>query len=316
MSKPRGRAYINNISNIKMSDFKVGSKNAVVAIEHLLYNISESELTNVAAFLAQENSVPVDTYCQKGGYWTFEVLERFLLQRGIKCTKVGVGGKWLLDAPRFLRENPSVVGFLDTITLNSFKWDGAQWKTPSMSCTILPKQSLVVIHKMWVPFERFYDKTFHVTTDEDKWTRYECHPTSCWRMETVNYEGCKNAVKQKMREYKKSPIMMSNSKEILMCKPTSKGWKTETLLNYEFLSLQASAKQVSESLSTLLVDHIECSGGDSGWTVMAHALFSAFQHLKGRLNPNDLSNFSVKEIQTLKDYETTYLEKMNQTNKV
>jgi hypothetical protein len=293
-----------------MSDFKVGAKKAVVAIEHLLYNISESELTNVAAFLAQENAVPVDTYCKRGGYWTFAVVERFLLQRGMKCTCAGIGGKWLLDAPRFLRENQSVVGFLDTLTLTSFKWDGTQWTTPTANCTILPKQSLVVIHKMWIPFEQFYDKTFHVTTDESDWTRFECHPSSCWRVETVNYEGCKNAVKQKMREYKKSPIMMSNSKEILMCKPTSKGWKTETLLNYECLSLQDSAKQVSESLSALLVDHIECTGGDRGWTVMAHALFSAFQHLKGRLNPNDLSNFTQAEVETLRDYETMYLDKM------
>lgn len=294
-----------------MSNFKVGAKNAVVAIEHLLYNISESELTNVAAVLAQENSVPVDTYCQKGGYWTFEVVERFLFERGIKCTFAGVSGKWLLDAPRFLRENPSVVGFLDTSSLTAFKWNGAQWTTPTTICTILPKQSLVVIHKMWIPFEKFFEKTFHVTTDEDEWTRYECHPSSCWRMETVNYEGCKNAVKQTMREYKKSPIMMSNSTELLMCKPTSKGWKTKTLLNYEFLSLHESARQVSESLSTLLVDHIECSGSGDGWTVMAHALFSAFQHLKGRLNPNDLSNFTEEDIQTLQDYEATYLKKMD-----
>ena len=295
----------------RMSDFKVGAKKAVVAIEHLLYSISESELTNVAAFLAQENSVPVDTYCKKGGYWTFEVVERFLIRRGIKCTRAGVGGKWLLDAPRFLRENPSVVGFIDTSTLDSFKWDGRRWTTPTAHCTILPKHSLVVIHKMWVPFEQFYDKAFHVTTDDDEWTRYECQPSSCWRMETVNYQGCKNAVKKTMREYKKSPIMMSNSKEILMCKPTSKGWKTETLLNYEFLSRQDSARQVSESLSTALVDHIECSGGPDGWTVMAHALFSAFQHLKGRLDPNDLSNLSVDDIQALQEYEATYLAKMN-----
>jgi len=104
---------------------------------------------------------------------------------------------------------------------------------------------------------------------------------------------------------------MSNSKEILLCRPTSRGWKTETLLNYEFLSMQDSARQVSESLSTALVDHIECSGGPDGWTVMAHALFSAFQHLKGRLDPNDLSNLSVEDIQALQEYEATYLAKMN-----
>lgn len=293
-----------------MSDFKLGAKKGVVAIEHLLYNICESELNNIAAGLAQENSVPVDTYCSKGGYWTFEVVQCFLLGRGVKCTLASTSGQWLLDAPRFLRENTSVIGFLDTRTLESFKWNGESWSTPNKTIPILPKQSLVVVHKMWIPFERFFVNAFHVTTDEDGWTRYECQPSSCWRMETVNYDGCKNAVKKQMREHKKSPILMSNSTEILLCSPSSKGWSTETILNYECLPLEDSAQQVSESLADILVGHIEGSDRRRGWSVMAHALFSAFQHLKGRLNPNDLSQLTDDEIETLQKYEAKFLSQM------
>mgnify|MGYP006072741913 CR=1 FL=1 len=298
-----------------MSDLKTGAKNAVIALEHLLYTISEGDLTNISAILAQENSVPVHTYCSKGGYWTFAVVKRFLVERGMKCTMASKSGQWFLDAPKFLRENPGVVGFIDDQTLESFKWNGTGWSSPRRQAVQLPTNSLFIVHKMWVPFQKFFNNAFHITTDENEWTRYECHPTSCWRMETVNYEGCKNTIKQQMREYKKSPIMMSNSTEILLCRPSSKGWKMETLLNYECLPIVDTARQISETLSTLLVEHIEKSHETTkGWSVMAHAIFSAFQHLKGRLNTDDMSKLTTEELRVLQEYETSFLEKMKSIN--
>jgi len=286
-----------------MSDFKVGAKKALSAVSHLLYEISERTLNDVSARLVQKTNNPIDTYCTASGYWTFEVVEEFLRERGIKCTQASARGQWLLDAPRFLRLNPAIVGFIDGDTMETFKWDKTSWSTQRESVLVLPKRRLFAVHKMWIPFERFYEQTFHVTTDTLPWTRHEFQPTSCWRGETVNYEGCENAVKRQMRAHKKSAILMSNNKELLLCKPSKRGWNTETLLNYECLTLRDSARQFSEEMSTILVNHIETLEPGYAWSVMAHALFSAYQHLGGKMGGDDISRLSAADLAALRSYE-------------
>ena len=286
-----------------MSDFKVGAKKALSAVSHLLYEISERTLNDVCARLVQKTNNPIDTYCTASGYWTFEVVQEFLRERGIKCTPASVGGQWLLDAPRFLRLNPAIVGFIDGDTMETFKWDKTSWSTQRESVLVLPKRRLFAVHKMWIPFEKFYEQTFHVTTDTQPWTRHEFQPTSCWRGETVNYEGCENAVKRQMRAHKKSAILMSNNKELLLCKPSKRGWNTETLLNYECLTLRDSARQFSEEMSTILVNHIETLEPGYAWSVMAHALFSAYQHLGGKMAGDDISRLTANDLAALRSYE-------------
>lgn len=286
-----------------MSDFKVGAKKALTAVSHLLYEINERTLNNVAARLVQQTSNPIATYCTASGYWSFEVVQEFLRERGIKCTLASKDGQWLLDAPRFLRLNPAIVGFIDGDTMDTFKWEKTSWSTQREPVLVLPKRRLFAVHKMWVPFEKFYGNTFHITTDEHPWTRHEYQPTSCWRGETVNYEGCENAVKRQMKAHKKSAIMMSNNTEMLLCKPGKRGWKTETLLNYECMPLVDAAQQISEEMSTLLVNHIETLEPGYAWSVMAHALFSAYQHLGGKLHADDLSRLSAEDLDALRKYE-------------
>lgn len=286
-----------------MSDFKVGAKKALSAISHLLYDVNERTLNNVAARLVQQTSNPIGNYCTASGYWTFEVVQEFLRERGIKCTAASVDGNWLLDAPRFLRSNPSIVGFIDADTMDTFRWDKTNWSTQREPVLVLPKRRLFAAHKMWVPFEKFYGTAFHVTTDNEPWTRHEFQPTSCWRGETVNYEGCENAVKRQMKAHKKSAIMMSNNTEMLLCKPGKRGWKTETLLNYECMPLMDAAQQISEEMSTLLVNHIETLEPGYAWSVMAHALFSAYQHLGGKICADDVSRLSAKDLAALRQYQ-------------
>lgn len=286
-----------------MSEFKVGAKKAVAAISHLLYEINEQELNNVTARLVQQTNNPIATYCTASGYWSFDVVREFLRERGHRCTLAAQNNEWQLDAPRFLRSNPAMVGFIDGDTLETFKWNKTHWSTQKDSVLVLPKRRLFAVHKMWIPFEKFYGKTFHVMTDDAPWVRHEYQPTSCWRGETVNYEGCENAVKRQMKAHKKSAIMMSNNREMLLCSPGKKGWKTETLLNYECMPLIDAAQQVSEELSTVLVRHIETLEPGYAWSVMAHALFSAYQHLGGKLRADDLSRLTPEELKTLKNYE-------------
>ena len=286
-----------------MSEFKVGAKKAVAAVGHLLYEINEQELNNVAAKLVQQTSNPIATYCTASGYWSFDVVREFMRERGYRCTLAAQENDWQLDAPRFLRSNPAMVGFIDGDTLETFKWNKTHWSTQKDSVLVLPKRRLFAVHKMWSPIEKFYGKTFHVTTDDAPWVRHEYQPSSCWRGETVNYEGCENAVKRQMKAHKKSSIMMSNNREMLLCSPGKKGWKTETLLNYECMPLIDAAQQVSEELSTVLVRHIETLEPGYAWSVMAHALFSAYQHLGGKLRADDLSRLTPEELKTLKNYE-------------
>lgn len=290
-----------------MSDFKVGAKKAILAVEHLLYEITEYDLNNVAANLAQERKQPVDNYCSAAGFWTFDVVQQFLFMRGIKCTPAGLDNKWLLDAPGFLCKNPALVGFIDATTLETFKWGGKNWLAQKGPCLVLPKQQLFAVHKMWIPLVRFYEKPFFITTDDDPWVRHECQPSSCWRVEPVDYSGRQNAVKQQMRVHKKSPILMSNNKEFLLCQPGKNGWKTETILNYACLDIKDASKQISEQLSTILVDHIETLEPAYAWSVMAHALFSALQHLGGRLDASRFGPFTIEEIKLLEEYEAGFL---------
>lgn len=301
--------YLVSVGMIKMSDFKVGAKQALAAVAHLLYEIDERTLNNVAARLVQQTENPIATYCTASGYWSFEVVREFMRERGIKCTAASQNGKWLLDAPRFLRLNPAIVGFIDGNTLETFKWDKTRWSTQRDAVLVLPKRNLFAVHKMWIPFESFYDNAFHITTDAAPWTRHEFQPTSCWRGETVNYEGCEHAIKRQMKAHKKSGIMMSNNCEILLCKPSKSGWRTETLLNYECMPLADAAQQISEELSTLLVEHIETHEPAYAWSVMAHALFSAYQHLGGKLRAEQVSRLSTDTLETLRQYEKSLIDK-------
>ncbi len=299
-----------------MSEFKVGAKKALTSVAHLLYEIHEHELNNVAARLVQQTNNPIATYCTARGDWSFDVVREFLRERGMKCTLSAEDNQWLLDAPKFLRSNPALVGFIDGDNLDTFTWDKTHWSTQKESILVLPKRHLFAVHKMWVPFEKFYGSTFHVTTDDAPWTRHEYQPSSCWRGETVNYEGCENAVKRQMKAHKKSAIMMSNNREMLLCSPGAKGWKTETLLNYECMPLVEAAQQVSEELSSILVGHIQTLEPGHAWSVMAHALFSAYQHLGGKLRTDHLSRLTPEEFKTLRNYEKGLLKTTKQMKNI
>jgi len=157
---------------------------------------------------------------------------------------------------------------------------------------------------MWTPLLPFYNsnRAFHITVDNAQWKRHECQPSSCWRVEPVSYEGRETAVKAQMRLHKKSTILMSNSNEIVLCRPAKRGWETTTLLNYECMPTVDRAKHVAETLADRIVGHIE-RHQNQGWSVMAHALFSALQHLNGRVTAEDFSTLTPQEREVLRLYE-------------
>lgn len=286
-----------------MSDLKTDDgKQVVRCLEHLLYPIRETTLHDTAAVLAQESQQSVTTFGNSAGYWTFPVLERFLLDRGMKCTPLLVEKEWKLDSLHFLQTHPGLVGIVDVDSLESFVYKSGDWVADNSQSQLDTVANATLVHQMWSPLLPFYKRNcaFHITIDNDEWNRYECQPSSGWHVEPVSYEGRAKAVKAQMRVYKKSPIMMSNSHEIVICSPTKKGWSTETVLNYECRPIETATRVVSEVLADRVVEHIERHG--KGWSVLAHALFSALQQLGGHIKPADFSILSSEEKQILKNY--------------
>tara|TARA_B110000091_G_C13819334_1_gene479724 strand:+ start:5274 stop:6164 length:891 start_codon:yes stop_codon:yes gene_type:complete len=287
-----------------MSDLKADDgKQAIRCLEHLLYTVPASALHNVAATLAQEFGQSVSIFGSAAGYWTFEVVERFLLDRGMKCTRACLDGSWQLDSLQFLQSHPGLVGLIDCHCLHSYVLRGASWSGEDGED--MPRiDNSVVVHRMWTPLLPFYNsnRAFHITVDNAQWERHECQPSSCWRVEPVSYEGRETAVKAQMRIHKKSAILMSNSNEIVLCRPAKRGWETSTLLNYECMPTVDLARNVAETLANRIVGHIE-QNQNQGWSVMAHALFSALQHLNGRVQPGDFSTLTPQEQDVLRLYE-------------
>jgi len=287
-----------------MSDLKADDgKQALRCLEHLLYPVPASELHNAAATMAQELGQSVSNFGSAAGYWTFEVVERFLLDRGMKCTRACLDGVWQLDSLHFLQSHPGMVGLVDVHSLHSYVRRNGSWCGEDGEDMFLSLNS-VLVHRMWTPLLPFYNRNsaFHITVDSAQWERHECQPSSCWRVEPVSYEGRETAVKAQMRLHKKSAILMSNSNEIVLCRPAKRGWETTTLLNYECMPTVVRARHVAETLADRIVSHIE-QNQNQGWSVMAHALFSALQHLNGRVTSEDFSTLTPQEREVLRLYE-------------
>lgn len=285
-------------------------KQARKCIENILYEISEKTLHNIAAILAQERSVKVQSFANSKGNWSWPVIERFLYERGYKCTMASKGTTWLLDSPTFLiRPGSGFIGFIDKERLESFAYREGHWTTGSIIITkedingVLQNGQIFAVHKMWAPLEPFYaqNKTFHITTDDSKWLRYECSPEACWRPSPVSYEKREIAVKKYMRAHKKTPILMSNNKEMVMCTPDKNGWKTVPVLNYDFLNLPETTQRVAETLIAKVYDQIHKL--ERGWNHLAHALFSTLYHLGGKIKIKDFSQFTDEELLILQQYE-------------
>ena len=299
-----------------MSDLKDDDgKQAIYCLEHLLYEIPFSALHNVAALLAQETGQSVTDFGQSMGHWTFDVVQRFLWERGYKCVPTVCEKKWCLDkSPNFLRRDAGFVGFICRKSLVSYKWYNNQWHDSAKKAIddIHPLlHDAVVVHRMWAAVEPYYaqDRPYYVTSDIFKYTRSECDPKSCWQTERVCYEGRRSAVKAYMREHRKNAIMMSNEHEMVLCRPTKRGWETETLLNYECMALKPLSERVLEVIMKKLAEIID---QDRVCLVMGHAFYSVLSYVGGRLTPEDCSLLSPEEIETLRNYEMG-LTKVEQT---
>ncbi len=294
------------MSDLKSSD----GKQALHSLEHLLYKVPFSELHNVAAILAQESSQPVSTFAQSGGHWTFDVVERFLWDRGMKCQRAGYQQHWCLDiSPKFMRRDAGFVGFICTDTLEAFKWTPEGWRNSKQVLTAVEDMQAqlvcgsVAVQRMWSAVAPFYAQNhqFYITTSDQSWSRQEFRPQSCWKADTVSLEGRSKAVKAYMRENKRGAILMSNEKEMMLCEPSRHGWSTKPLCNFECLPVTEISQRVAELVTEKLVGMAE--DDPTVWRILTHATYSALRHLGGHITDGECSTLTPDERTQLHNYE-------------
>lgn len=280
-------------------------RTAVNTLEYLLkYNISENSLHQSAAMLAQIQKVSVTEFCNKSGYFVFDVLQHLLFLRGMQCKIIKHSNVWTMDH-QCLVDNPAVVGIINTVTLNPFVLTNKGWKSLDSTETVDDMLNAVVVLKMWQPLQQFYidNSSFYITTDLDQ-LRHEHYPSSSWKTTSVSYENLKDVVKKEIKKQRKSQIMMSNNKEIVVLSPQRKGWESKTILNYECINIEKMHQKIAEALADIVVAHIHQTG--NGWNILTHALFSCFNNLNGQLPLkffDKISNLTEEELLKLRDYQ-------------
>lgn len=262
---------------------------AIRSLEHLLkYEISSKDLHQSAAMLSQIRNVSVNEFCNKSGYFAFDVLDHFLKKRGFKCKLIKHQKKWIIEQKEILH-NKSVVGIINTVNLNAFVLSKTKWTSLNPTETLEDMLNAVVVLKMWQPVQKYYKNnlSFHITTDTDH-LRHEHFPALAWNTNSVSYENLKGTIKKQLKKHRKSPIMMSNSDEIVILSPQKKGWKSETILNSQCSPIETLHQSLAEELADAVVANINETG--KGWNILAHALFSTLQQLGGQMPPSVVSS--------------------------
>ena len=268
-------------------------KKAVETLEYLLkYTIHISDLHNSAAMLAQTRNVSVTEFCNKSGYFVFDVIKHLLLLRGMACKVIKHQKKWLFPQ-ECVQNNPSVIGIINTVNLNAYRKNAAGISSLDPSETIDDMINGVVVLKMWTPLQKYYDNglNFYITTDTSD-LRHEYKNGSAWKKNSVSYENLTETVKKELKKHRKSSILMSNNKEVVLLSPKRKGWTSETILNYDCRQTEKIVHQkMAEELADLVVSHIHKN--DEGWDKLTHCLYSCLHKMDGELPPDFFTKLAL-----------------------
>lgn len=261
-------------------------KKAVKTLEYLLkYTIHISDLHNSAAMLAQTRNVMVTEFCNRSGYFVFDVIQHLLLLRGMSCKLIKYQKQWLIPM-ECVQNNTSVIGIVNTVSLNPYVQNEAGLSSLDPTETIDDIINGVVVLKMWTPLQKYYNNglNFYITDNSDSWHEYK--NGSAWKKNSVSYENLEETVKKELKKHRKSPILMSNNKEVVLLSPKRKGWDSETVLNYDCRQLEEVVHQkMAEEMADLVVSHIQ-KNDDEGWKQLAHCLYSCLHKMDGEL-PSD-----------------------------
>ena len=260
-------------------------KKAVKTLEYLLkYTIHISDLHNSAAMLAQTRNVSVAEFCNKSGYFVFDVIKHLLLLRGMSCKLIKHQKKWLFPQ-ECVQNNPSTVGLINTVNLNAYRKNAAGISSLDPSETIDDMINGVVVLKMWTPLQKYYDNGLNFYITDHSNLRHEYKNGSAWKKNSVSYENLEDTVKKELKKHRTSSILMSNNKEVVLLSPKRKGWTSETVLNYDCRQTEKIVHQkMAEELADLVVSHIHKN--DEGWDKLTHCLYSCLHKIDGELPPD------------------------------
>ena len=164
-----------------------------------------------------------------------------------------------LDSPKFLANNPAVVGFLkrDEDGWRAIKnVDGlwtrvdAEGESPNNDF----QGVLWVVVKAWAPFMDFIESktTLYVRTPTmGRHTRVEMEPESCYHQTLVDYSTARKKIQKAIREFA-TPVLISNGASMVVSAPRESGWETEKLFEFEALPVSSIADELIVTCTTAL----------------------------------------------------------------
>lgn len=229
---------------------------------------------------------------------------------------------WCLDSLSFISRNPAVYGLIiktkkkkvlgirlnrGRCTWQSDLGERDETATATVEMAIESKNG-TLLWKMWYPIQKMVTKgiaAFHLTSVMlPPNTRIECEPTSCFFPSKICYDDQSECIKAQFKKFN-APVLMSNSTNTVMCKPTKNGWRAQTLMALD----QLDATQRAERVFKVLVDEIRAEAARRSdqtqeiYSVAGHALFVACKTLSIHTKGNNFSIFDEEEQAVLKEYE-------------
>jgi hypothetical protein len=299
-----------------MSDIKnISGLNWIQALYFLFRKniFVEQNFQDAKAMIAQEKKKSCDDIFAE------EIVRKILTDNGygmdlaIRKDPIKV---WVYDSMTFLTKNPCIVGFLVCENENSWfsirsndkiSWD---WQTTQDDGKTIYKSDIInnmltingnvyLIWKMWIPMERWIKKRrpFYIRgADTAPDIRWEYEPTSCFLPQKMNYKGKNKKIIKTMNKWS-GTIMMSNRKEIVLCSPSSSGWETETVMEFDGLPFDTMTNRLSnlahEQITEFCNKYPQQSSDIRAHT--AHALTAICNKFKINVPHKSLTAFQLEE---------------------
>ena len=232
----------------------------------------------------------------------------YLGEHGYGLKGVFDGEEWCLDSLCFLRRNDAVMGILQ----------GGEYTPKELWDALVVLDDACVVYKMWKPFEDILNGNvpFHILKDDGEWSKHkvrlEFEPTSCWKASKVSYKGRKRTVKNAIHHWMPcKSVLMSSKDEFILCRPSTNGWKSKPLLQYDTMLPHEKTLHINNILIHLIQEHSKTNNIDMYYRYMAHFNYTMALRLGIRV-PHDLfSELSEEEEKLLKEYEKSMLDSYN-----
>tara|TARA_B100000579_G_C22788132_1_gene832993 strand:+ start:616 stop:1587 length:972 start_codon:yes stop_codon:yes gene_type:complete len=299
-----------------MSDLKnIPLLNWIQAISFLFKKdfFTNKNFQDAKAMIAQEKNKSCDTITKE------ETVRKILIDHGYgmdKAIKNKPVKTWLYDSMTFLTKNPCIIGFL--ISEDNDNWFSIRsedkitwlWQTSDTEHDMVYKQDIInkmltikgnvyLIWKMWIPLYRWIKKKrpFYIRgADTESDIRWEYEPTSCFLPQKMNYKGKNKKILKTMNKWS-GTILMSNRKELVLCSPSSTGWETETIMEFDGVPFNTQTTRLASLANDQILNFCNKYPHKSNEIMahVAHALTSICDKFKINVPHKSLTAFQLEE---------------------